>query len=88
MRRLKDGQLYTDNTYSLNKLAKGFDLKLYRIGSNIRQDNTSITYHCYWYGDIGRKQVFSIKSFLCTQDQQKCKLILWLDAKKWLCSLP
>ena len=35
--------------------------------------------HCYWYGNVGRKQAFSIKSFLATQDRRRAELWLWLD---------
>lgn len=35
--------------------------------------------HAYWHGLFGRKQAFSVKSFLATQDLGKVELWLWLD---------
>lgn len=35
--------------------------------------------HTYWYGSFGRKQAFSVKSFLATQNLDKVELWLWLD---------
>ena len=37
-------------------------------------------FHIYWRGDFSRKQAFAIKSFLATQDLDRCELWLWLDA--------
>ncbi|MBB6271032.1 hypothetical protein HDF26_001459 [Pedobacter cryoconitis] len=73
-KHLGDQRLYTDNNYALQFLE-----------NNENPDSQipvkeKIIYHAYWYGNIGRKQAFSIKSFLCTQDLTKCRVILWLDA--------
>ena len=77
-KHLRDQQLYFDNDYALKRLSEGIDL--YNEGIKPDKDlNTLTTYHCYWYGEIGRKQVFSLKTFLCTQDLHRCKVILWLD---------
>ena len=35
--------------------------------------------HTFWHGDIGPKQIFCLKSFLCTQDMKQFEIILWLD---------
>lgn len=35
--------------------------------------------HTYWYGRIGRKQAFSILSYLATQDLSRTEVWLWLD---------
>lgn len=49
-----------------------------------RQKNTDIKKekiiaHAYWYGEIGRKQAFSILSYLATQDLSQTEVWLWLD---------
>ncbi|SDM36076.1 Glycosyltransferase sugar-binding region containing DXD motif-containing protein [Pedobacter steynii] len=77
-RHLKDEQLYTDNDYALASLENGFDLDASGFTPQKTREEKTI-YHCYWYGVIGRKQAFSIKSFLCTQDLGKCRVVLWLD---------
>ena len=77
-KHLQDELLYSDNDYAVEKLRTG--LKLETNEFTTTEPAEKINYHCYWYGDIGHKQVFSIKSFLCTQDTRKCKLTLWLDA--------
>ena len=35
--------------------------------------------HAFWHGIIKRKQLFSLKSFLCTQDMNQFEIWLWLD---------
>lgn len=77
-RRLKDQRLYIDNDYALETLKRGLDLRGEGFDDKDQTDKKTV-YHCFWYGNIGRKQVFSIKSFLCTQDLHKCRVILWLD---------
>lgn len=37
--------------------------------------------HAYWYGELGRKQIFSLKSFLATQNIDIVEVWLWLDSK-------
>lgn len=49
-----------------------------------RQEDTDkkkekVIAHAYWYGEIGRKQAFSILSYLATQDLSKTEVWLWLD---------
>lgn len=39
--------------------------------------------HTFWHGEISDKQLFSIKSFLCTQDMNLFELIIWLDGEEW-----
>jgi len=73
---LTDELMYSDNEYAVQKLQQGLDLVQEGLST---PDATVKLFHCYWYGEIGRKQVFSIKSFLCTQNLEKCKVILWLD---------
>jgi len=43
------------------------------------KDDSIIIYHVYWYGDITRKQLLPIKSYLKTQDLKKTVLWVWLD---------
>ena len=45
------------------------------------KDDTIIIFHVYWYGDISRKQLLCIKSYLKTQNLEKTKLWVWLDYK-------
>lgn len=39
--------------------------------------------HTFWHGEILEKQLFCIKSFLCTQDMTLFELIIWLDGEEW-----
>jgi hypothetical protein len=36
-------------------------------------------FHVYWYGNLDRKQLLCIKSYIVTQNLEKTKLIIWLD---------
>ena len=52
------------------------------LRKNIKFDeasNEKVIAHTYWYGEIGRKQAFSIISYLATQDLAKTEVWLWLD---------
>lgn len=42
--------------------------------SNCESNIEPIIAHAYWQGNIGDKQLFSIKSFLCTQKMQYFKI--------------
>lgn len=75
-KHLPNERLYQDNEYAIKAIQEGADLCGYTAAGN----HENVLYHCYWYGQVGRKQIFSIKSFLCTQNLERCKLILWLDA--------
>ena len=44
-----------------------------------KQEGRKVIAHAYWYGEIGRKQAFSILSYLATQDLSKTEVWLWLD---------
>lgn len=54
-----------------------------KIIKNLPTDNSIINEkviaHAYWYGKIGRKQAFSILSYLATQDLTRTEVWLWLD---------
>lgn len=76
-KHLPDQRLYTDNDYAIDELEAGIALPASFIADS--QPEEKVIYHCYWYGEMKRKQVFSIKSLLCTQDMNKCRVILWLD---------
>jgi len=78
MDRLTDERLYKDNAYALARLESGIELKSIGLDDEENIDLGTV-HHCYWFGSIGRKQVFSIKSFLCTQNMGTSKVILWLD---------
>jgi len=77
-KHLKDTRLYTDNDYAVETLKNGIDFADENFTAN-STEKAKIIYHCYWFGEIGRKQAFSIKSLLCTQNMDNCKVILWLD---------
>ena len=53
MKLLADSRLYADVDYCINYLIN-HDFNWYT--------NDSITYHCYWYGDIQQKNIISSKS--------------------------
>ena len=50
---------------------------------NFYPDNNPIIFHVYWYGNIGRKQILCINSYLATQNLQQTKLWVWLDYKTY-----
>ena len=79
MDTLRDLKLYFEPDYAIEALRKGIDLETDGFVNN-KFTTDKIAFHCYWYGKLGRKQIFSIKSFLCTQNLERCRLILWLDA--------
>jgi glycosyl transferase-like sugar-binding protein len=43
--------------------------------------STSERFHLYWHGPFARKQAFTVKSFLATQDLAGSRLWLWLDSE-------
>ena len=45
------------------------------------KDDDIIIFHVYWHGDISRKQLLCINSYLKTQNLEKTKLWVWLDYK-------
>jgi hypothetical protein len=75
---LSDERLYCDNQYALDALEEGLDLNASGYKNQVASDVIN-TFHCYWFGVFGRKQEFSIKSFLCTQNLKYNKVVLWLD---------
>lgn len=77
-KHLKNERLYSDNDYAVEALKKGIDLDADGLDVKVQIGSKNV-YHCFWCGDIERKQVFSIKSFLCTQNLEECRIILWLD---------
>lgn len=71
---IDDFKCYENNTYCLKQLNLNVNTQLLSATSDEK-----IIFHSYWYGLVSNKQLFSIKSFLCTQDLNKCELYLWLD---------
>ncbi len=71
MRFLPDARLYHDVTYCLE-----FSGRI--AASRSRGDGRTI-FHFYWHGPFGRKPAFALKSFLATQDMERCEAWLWLD---------
>ena len=43
------------------------------------KDDKQIIYHVYWYGNITRKQILCVNSYLATQNLDKTILWIWLD---------
>ena len=41
--------------------------------------NEITIFHVYWYGNLTRKQLLCINSYLATQNLKKTKLWVWLD---------
>lgn len=66
-KHLENKKLYFDNEYCLALLQKSIEKKT--------------IFHCYWYGSIGKKHLFSIKSVLVTQ--QNSEVWLWIDKDTW-----
>lgn len=86
---LKDHRLYQDNGYAMEQLASGvydrivpdmFRKKWGRrpvMSADVLAEK--VIFHSYWYGQIGEKQAFSLKSVLATQPRDTVELWLWLD---------
>ena len=53
-------------------------LSNYQLDYYLKTDEITI-FHVYWYGQLTRKQLCCINSFLVTQDLTKTKLYVWLD---------
>ena len=45
-----------------------------------KSEERKVIFHTYWYGEFGRKQAFSIKSLIATQNSYDYEVWLWLDA--------
>ena len=62
-----------------NNIDKGIEfLKKNELKFHL-SDNEETIYHVYWYGEIKRKQICCINSYLATQDLSNTKLWVWLD---------
>ena len=66
---------------SYNNIDEGIEY-LQKNNLDFYLDKDEITiYHVYWYGNLTRKQLLCINSYLKTQDLKKTKLWVWLDYK-------
>ncbi len=65
---------YTDIDKGIEYLDKN------KLNFYLETDEITI-YHVYWYGNITRKQLLCINSYLATQDLSCTKLWVWLDYK-------
>ena len=61
-----------------NNIDKGIEY-LQKNKFNYYPKNNEIIYHVYWYGNMTRKQILCINSYLATQNLEKTKLWIWLD---------
>jgi len=66
---------------SYNDIDKGIEYLKNNKFDFYPKDNNIIIFHVYWYGDISRKQLLCINSYLKTQNLEKTKLWIWLDHK-------
>ena len=70
---LEERALYTDTDHCLQTLEQAID----------RQPAASpgepAIWHAYWFGEVGPKQVLSLKSALATQNPATTQVWLWLD---------
>lgn len=67
--------LERDLVFSLENPGTAFSFLKENSFDIIRQDE--ILYHCFWCGELSRKQVFSIRSAAATQ--KNARIIFWLD---------
>lgn len=69
--------------FPYNNIDDGIEyLKEKNIEFNIEFNEETI-YHVYWYGEIERKQLLCINSYLKTQNLNKTKLYIWLDCNTY-----
>lgn len=84
----KRNEFYTGHlepTYTNWNIINQKDLYLGKVSESQRKQSLHLLtektiFHAYWHGTFGLKQAFSVKSFLCTQNQEHTELWLWLDA--------
>ena len=72
MKYLKDFD-YDNVDNGLDYLSKKVDIE------NKNKLETKIIYHNYWYGNLDRKQLLCINSYLKTQKLANTELWIWLD---------
>ena len=66
---------------SYNNIDEGIEY-LQKNKLNFYLDKDEITiFHVYWYGNLTRKQILCINSYLKTQNLEKTKLWVWIDYK-------
>lgn len=66
---------------SYNNIDEGIEyLQKNKLNFYLEKDETTI-FHVYWYGNLDRKQILCINSYLKTQNLEKTKLWVWLDYK-------
>lgn len=76
LKHIEPPLLYNNNEYTLNFLKKEN-----KDPHNDGYDELHTIFHCYWYGLINEKHIFSIKSALYTQ--KNCEIWLWIDECTW-----
>lgn len=82
-RDYRNRMILGDNHNINNWLTFG-DIVLYNNPPlNINIECPPIIAHSFWHGKIETKQLFSIKSFLCTQKLDYFEIWLWLDQKSY-----
>ena len=69
------------NIVNWQTIGKLEDYRNPQIKNNIRIK--PLIAHTYWQGKVGEKQIFSIKSFICTQNMDYFIIYIWLDKQSF-----
>ena len=75
LKHLETSDLYFNNEFALKYLKDNLHAEI------LNNKEKKTIYHCYWYGLITEKQIFSIKSALLTQ--KNAEVWLWIDTDTW-----
>ena len=67
------------NYNKIDEVLDNFSINNYFIKQE--NDDKPLLFHVYWYGELTKKQILCIKSYLVTQDLSKTILIVWLDCE-------
>ena len=74
----KDNKIYSNVDYCLDYFSN-LDLEPDETFWSQYSMKNPYYFHVYWYGEIERKQLLCINSYLATQDLSRTKLIIWID---------
>lgn len=75
----RKNRFFVGNNKNINNWKTIAPIEVYNTPS-IKCPPLPVVYaHSFWHGLIGRKQLFSLKSFLCTQNMDDFEIWLWLD---------
>lgn len=85
--QLKNAMRTGENTNIINWQMHGERMDYNLPKCDCQSTFTPVIAHTYWQGEVGEKQLFSIKSFLCTQQMENFEIWLWLEENSYEANL-